>query len=103
MNRNFKLIKCNQYLTDYCNELISSDNFHPNTKLFYASFLINSVIYDISHTNYSLEEENNSINNFKQEDIDKSNRENSWFNSEFPKLIPPKKRWGKTWNDTESK
>ena len=106
MNKNFKIIKCHQYLNAYCNDLITEENFQPNTKLFYASFLINSFLYDLNHlnsnnTNYIKEEKSNIINTLKTEENEQFKRESDWFNSEYPKLIPPKKRWGNTFDSIQ--
>jgi hypothetical protein len=102
MNSNFKLFKSSQYLNEHIHDIIK-DNYFPinpniNKRLLYASFLINSVLYDSkifksNIDNSFVSETTPTINTLQKEENNLTTKNSDWYNSEYPKLTPPKKRW----------
>ena len=96
MNSNSKLHKSHHYLNEYINELIRDLNFHANFKLFNAYFFLNSYLYDVNsaqknHQKFVLNQKDAPYK--IDETNEKLERENDLYNSDFPKLLPFKKRW----------
>ena len=108
MNSTSNLLKANHYLNEHINDIIKENDFQMNpnvdTRILYSSFLINYIlyhsnIYDSKTFNSTISENiNNIIPKFQSEKKQKSSSDSDSYDLEYPKLIPPKKRWSNSFD-----